>query len=361
MLQCALGVFVVDQFIQYWDTLDGFLTWLFSQETKVPLAKLMQGLAGVITAVVSALGFYKAWLFAEKRLGLRLEEFIKDEEKRLSDARSVLRDAQDTNLVFRRAERRILTNSELRSALRHLSFKRPDAAKFQLEEAITLANNRESLARDKADLHKKQAALAHLLLGALADEKENHTASLSHFRAALEFDENDLDALEYCGMQLLKLGDAALARGYFDKLAEEAGKVNEPLIESRAYFHRGLTYEVEPQSSPTNANSAYIRAIEAYPEHGPVLDIARVHEARGLANLKLGNVDQAEKSLMLALARYSQINSKNVSKKTSVDSEGLTRIHKFLGELNDLKNGTSTQARIQINVAEKNNDLPEGS
>ncbi|MGD9671553.1 MAG: hypothetical protein AB7U75_21310 [Hyphomicrobiaceae bacterium] len=326
---------------QYAEHIGEILSWLSNPDTTIPVIKLLQGLAAIIGALVSALGFYKAWRFAESKLGKRLSEFLEQEHANVVLARKTVRDFRDKRSAVKHARLKIFTNYELRKALRQVRGAKIGGAEAMLLDSLSRTKEREDLARQKAALHQSQRAMAHLLLGAIEDSRSDHRAALAHFQAALEIDEYDVEALEYLGLQLLKLGDSAQALDEFEKLAEIAKKRGNQLLLAHAYRNCGLAYDAPPNSSPFNANIAYKNAIEAFPSDGPPLDIGYIHELRGRVNIKLKNSGQAHRSLMSALTRYSQIElTRNRDSREA--AEGVRRIHAFLADLDQLQNGTTT-------------------
>ena len=79
----------------------------------------------------------------------------------------------------------------------------------------SLAEHRRKNIEKYRQLHTTQTATSHLFLGAIAATKLEHGAALKHFQDALEIDPHDLEAMEYAGQQLLKLGHPEAALEYF--------------------------------------------------------------------------------------------------------------------------------------------------
>ena len=113
-----------------------FLHWLSNPESTIPVAKLFQALAAIIGALISALGFYKAWRYAERKLGARLSEFLSREEEHLRLARKTVADIRDRRSAIKRDQPTIFSNHELRSALRHVRKRRFAKAETLLGEAL---------------------------------------------------------------------------------------------------------------------------------------------------------------------------------------------------------------------------------
>lgn len=284
------------------------LTWLSNPDTTVPVVRLLQALAAIIGALISALGFYKAWKYAESKLGERLTDFLKKEEDKLAAARKSVAAIRENRSALKQDAPVIFSNRELSAALKEVRKRRFTTAEKLLTDALGRTQERESLAQEKAALHGKQRAMAHLLLGAIADSQNRNDEALAQFQAALQLDEHDSEALEYSALQLLKLGNPSQAFTEFERLAQIAANSGNPLLQARALRGCGRAHESMPTPSNANANVAYRDAIAAFPNNGPPLDIAYIHELRGLANMKIrNNKNQAFKSLMEALTRYSKL------------------------------------------------------
>ena len=328
----------LDQYAQH---IGELLSWLSNPDTSIPVFKLLQGLAAVLGALVSALGFYKAWRYAENKLGRRLTEFLAQEEEKLVLARDAIKAIRGERSAVKHERPKLFSNHELRKALKHVRKRRFASAETILNDAITRTKEREDLARRKTALHEKQRAMAHLLLGAMADARNDHRAALVHFQTALQIDNHDVEALEYVGLQLLKLGDTAQALAEFEKLAEIAEGRGDALLLAHAYRNCGLAHEAQPQPGYYKANIAYRDAIYAFPQGGPPLDIAYMYELRGGVNIKLGNRGLANQSLMLALTRYSPL-ATGRTRDSKEAAEGLQRIHAAQAQLQSIQNGAQS-------------------
>ena len=198
------------------------LTFLSNPNSTIPVVTLLQAIAAVLGASISVLGFYKAWRYAESKLGERLTDFLANEEEKLVAAREAVKKVRGERSAVKHAQTKIFSNYELRTALQHVRKRRFANAENILNEALLRTKEREDIALEKTGLHKKQRAIAHLLLGAIADSKNDHQAALTHFQTALDIDNNDVEALEYVGLQLLKMGNAAQGLAEFIKLSDPA-------------------------------------------------------------------------------------------------------------------------------------------
>lgn len=313
------------------------LLWLSKLEINVTAIQLIQAAGTCVAACVSMYGAYKAWKYAEKRLGRRLDEFLNNEEEKIKEARLAIREAREGRSPAARSLPTIFSNDELQNALKLICKGRSDRAKDMLDEALARSQERADLALAKCELHTKQLAMIHHLLGAIADEQGETQEALYHFKRALDADPNDVDALEYAGFQFVKQGNPAQALIEFGKLEEIARLTNEPLLLAQALRNIGMAYEAPPLFSHANAVSYYRWAVEAFPKDGPPLEFAKLHECRGLANIRAENTNQATRSLIAALAGYEALVRRNGDVGVAA-KEGRDRVTRALRRLQQLQN-----------------------
>jgi tetratricopeptide (TPR) repeat protein len=313
------------------------IAWLSKPETSVPAIKLIQATAALIGATISVLGFYKAWRYAERRLGKRLDEFLDSQEIKLVAARKKLTEVRGVhpNEVFDIST--LLSKRELKTVLKAFGKRFRSPAKYALEEAVTRTSERGHLAQKKEKLHLKEKAVAHLLLGAIADSENQNQAALIHFQSALELDPEDSEALEYAGFQYLKLGSAAEALAAFTKLESLARERRDPLLQAQALTNSGMAFEKLPTPRLRNASIAYGSAIGIFPKDGPQVELARIYERRALVSIELGYRPLAHECLMHALARYAE--HERTRKRRRAEQPGTTRILAALKTLEQMNNG----------------------
>lgn len=328
------------------------IAWLSKPETSVPAIKLIQAFAAFIGATISVLGFYKAWRYAEKRLGKRLEEFLEHREDNLDIARSKLKEARDQRSGEQFDVADFLTRRELRTVLKSLGKRFRSPAKSALKEAVARTEERSRLAHKKEELHLKERGLAHLLLGAIADSERDHQAALIHFQSALELNPDDAEALEYVGFQYLKLGSATEALAAFAKLEEFARNRGSLLLQAQAHRYCGMAQEKLPTPRLGLANAAYGAAIAVFPHNGPQIELARIYESRALVSMELGFRRQTNECLMHALARYAE--HERLQKRRQPDRSGTTRILAALKKLEEMNNGAPTTTSFG------DGDIPRG-
>jgi tetratricopeptide (TPR) repeat protein len=312
------------------------IAWLSKPETNIPAIKLIQATAALLGAIISVLGFYKAWKFAEKRLGKRLDEFLDHEEEKLQEARNAIRALREQRSIASNRSR-LFSNGELRSALRLVGKRRYGAAKLELTEALSRTQERADLADKKRDLHERQRAMAHMLLGAVADAENDHGTALTHFQSALTINADDLEAREYVGIELLKLGNPVQALDEFSKLAELAERVENKLLQAQALRNCGLALEALPVPARRDAYSSYKDAISLYPPNGSPLELAQIYELCASASLRLTWRRRTYSNLMHALTSYSAI-AYGENNEAKIAREGVERVMAALKELQVLPN-----------------------
>lgn len=288
-------------------------------EPTSPMVDFLRGVAATLAALVSAYSIYKAWRYAEKRLGLRLNEFIDKEEDKLAVVRDNIRLYRVRHGTLFEGDMNIYTDGELNEILARFKNNRVFKIEQKLEKALQKSLVREDKARKKVALHREQRAVAHLLLGARLVRRGEHLDALTQFKNALLLNPNDLEALDYAGHQHIRLGEPDQARQIFqniiditDSKLETAGPGDElepiQLVQSRAYRSLGLAYEALDNPENLNAYNAYTSAVEIFPEtYGPLIDLADMHLLRGQVALKQGFTKAAPASLNLALDRFERI------------------------------------------------------
>jgi len=349
------------------------IAWLSKPETSVPAIKLIQAFAALLGATVSVLGFYKAWKYAEKRLGKRLDEFLEQEEQKLNSSRETVRAIREGHSVAASARPKLFSNGELQSALKLIGKRRFSAAKASLVDTLSQTRQRSELADRKSALHSRQRAVTHLLLGALADAESDHQTAMIHFQSALEIDEEDAEALEYIGFQYLRLGNAPQALAAFQGLEELAASKGEALLKAKAAYFCGMAIESLPNPQLLNANQAYARAIASFPQNGPQLELARIHESRGLVAARLGFHVLANAQLMHALARYAEHERIHSRGKKPKEPTGTERVIEALHRLQQSNAGATdgdgsgngdgngaSQPQLPLSQQQPPDQLPDG-
>lgn len=332
----------MDFWTQYADQVGDFITWVTSPESQIPVLRLLQGIGGFIGAVVSLIGLVKAYRYAESRMGDRLTEFISREEKGVAQSRKILKAFRDERSAVKPTQNQLFTNFELDKALKLVRRKRFQRVETTLGKSVEDANERAILARSKAVMHDNQRAMAYLLLGAVADRREDHVTALAHFHAALEINPQDPEALEYTSVQQLKIGDAPQALVTSMNLVKVAEACGDRTLAAHAYRNCGMAHERLPVPSYSNANNAYLAALSSFPADAKPYEVAFVHELRGKANMRIQRRGtQAYNSLMAALRLYTQTGSRDPEA-----VRGAARVHEALTELQAIR--TTSQSVLEV-------------
>lgn len=270
----------------YLKDVGSLLTWLSKIETSITALQVIQGLAASLGIILSTLGIVKAWRYAEKRLGKRLEEFLEAQEDKIATARQALQIAQKRRAIGRSGPTALPTRRELKVVLEPMGTNLFFSSKSALNNALKRTIDREGLANKKRELHAKQKAMVHLLLGAVASTENDHDSARRNFNAALSIDDHDVEAIEYLGFEYLRADDGDRALAQFEKLETIARARGNALLVSKALRNCGLAQLKPPNSSHYNANRAYLNAMREFPSTGPALELALIHELRGMANLR---------------------------------------------------------------------------
>jgi tetratricopeptide (TPR) repeat protein len=300
------------------------------------LTKVLQAIAAVVTILTGVYAIYKAIKFAERRLASRLRTFLQREEKRLvNGCRKVLTD-NEKPWRLRPGIEPIYTNRELNRALIKLRFGKKAKAQEALEEALKLIDQRIDTAINWKGTHERQKALAHLLLGSIADSNHDLNKALEHFETALRIDGNDLDALKYAGMQLLKMENANDALTYFIKLGVKAKEKSNPLIEARSFVWQARTlFKLGTLTHLNRANALLRQVIFNFPRSMSLLEQAEVHEFHGLVRRGLTRSRVSIESYQKAREIYESLlyRQGRVGKDAR---EGLDRVKNTLSELRQI-------------------------
>jgi tetratricopeptide (TPR) repeat protein len=206
----------------YQDKVDGF-------------AKLLSPL---ITIASGSYAIYKGLRFADGQLHLRLQEFLKREEKRLRSARSQLRARIERPGPVRAFEEPTFLVEPMQRAVGELGWARyfwsarlPFAEK-NLETSILEIEKQLELWKGHDDYYKRQLSAAHLLKGAISaanasnsrksgqNDRPHNITALTHFVEALKIDPMDIEALEYAALTRIQLKDFNAAKFDVDRIID---------------------------------------------------------------------------------------------------------------------------------------------
>ncbi len=272
----------------------------------------LQGFAATVTIFTGGYGIYKWWSYAERRLFLRLTEYIEREEHRLAEARILLLNSLKRLEPHTPTIGPLFASGQMCYALRQMSWGWGDEAESNLLEVVAKADRQKLLALRKAEFHDKEKATAHVLIGALADARGQHGVALDHFNQAMAIDSGDAEAFEYVAHQKLRLGEPQAALEQFEQLEKIGKKQKDRGIVSRSRLGQGQAYLALPIPQPLNAMSCFEGAIEQFPENGDRVDLALLYEMEACVRHRrpLAHVIEARARYKTAESIYSTVRTR---------------------------------------------------
>ena len=313
-----------------------FETWAAIVAQIVPGVEASKVLSVLVPLAPAAYGILIKWRNSGYRRLDRLEEFLAEQEKRVTGARAQLSALAQIPSPDKAINKPIFDSRKLGQALRRMHWGFGSAATNALDGAVEISGERAKLASAQRKDHEQRKALAHLLLGARAASKNFSDANernamrskaLAEFDKALQINPEDAQALEYSGLILLEIANPAGALERFTELVslrESAGGADL----ARAYRLQASAYE--NLSTPLNgsANNALSSAIQHLPPNDP-LELAMTHEHQGQVRMKMKNANlAANRSFQKALTSYQSM------KDTREGKAGLERVNSSLATLN---------------------------
>lgn len=304
--------------------------------------KVLQSIAAIVGILSGSFGIWQALRFAEKRLAERLQEYLERDEQRLREARTTLLGAVTKGVPRRPNIKPVFLSDALSKAMRQLKWGRIGPAQDSLVAALKLAGEKEEAAGRLAEQHRKQKAAAHLLLGAIADSKKDHLSSLQHFKAALEINPDDVEALEYAGLQSLFIPDPTSALGYFTKIVAIGAQGGDLLLSARAKVLQARAHHALAQPNYTTANQILLGVVQSLPPAMQTIERARIHEFHGDTRRE-ARFANALDSYVDALAHYAQALHSPAT--ASEAAAGKERTTKWIAALNQ---GPQAQAAVAI-------------
>lgn len=266
------------------ETLCQALTWLTENELAARklndlLIKLGQGSTGGIGAVarflkdygqliVGLLGFsfgaYRWWLYHERVLHKRLDDYISARDARLRDVRSKALETIQRPAPGQGLQAPSFIDRELASVLREnqwdnttLALSVNSSAEWQLSKAVENIKRKLTIAEREAVSLRQELCTAYGLRGAVASARagaERHAMALSYFRNALSLPghANDIQLKELEAHQLRKLGHFDAAESAYERVIELARDL--PSERDRdVVVARAKRYLAEIDARPLNA------------------------------------------------------------------------------------------------------------
>ena len=331
--------------------------WVFLS-TGWDAAKVITAIAGIVTITSTGIGIYLKYRTTGRQLVKRILEFIHSQEQRLAGTRSTLNSMALLPSPARETAAPVFPVRDLEPTLKRLKWGNIKRAQGAIDTAANRAGDQAAVATKRAEQQKKEEALAHLMLGAIEASRQSgdsgelsqaRTRALGEFNKALAIDAKDPDALQYAGLMLLQMGNAAGALERFNTLIELIKDGTDRLRIARAYRLQASAFEHHPIPTWGNANSALIKALENYPQDAPQLELAEAHEQHGDVRTKLGSSGSAgvaNQSYQNALILYHAIRS------GPAGAQGATRVTDKIALLNNVRsdgaNGSAASLQMPM-------------
>jgi tetratricopeptide (TPR) repeat protein len=266
------------------ETLCQALTWLTENELAARklndlLIKLGQGSTGGIGAVaqflkdygqliVGLLGFsfgaWRWWLYHERVLHKRLDDYISARDARLKDVRSKALETIQRPAPGQTAQAPSFIDRELASVLREnqwgnttLALSVNSSAEWQLSKAVENIKRKLQIAEREAVSLRQELCTAYGLRGAVASARagaERHATALTYFRNALSLPghANDIQLKELEAHQLRKLGHFVAAEVAYERVIELARDLHSER-DRNVIVARAKRYLAEIDAKPWNA------------------------------------------------------------------------------------------------------------
>ena len=318
--------------------LSGLATaWAF-MTTSWDAAKIIGAVAGAVTIASTGTGIYLKYRTSGRQLVKRMLEFIHSGEKRLAEARQTLGAMAVLPSPALPEGTPVFPQHVLAPALKRMKWGRTQAASGALARAIAVAEERTRIALARAEHQRKEQALAHLMLGAInasrqivdpSEAAHSRALALAEFDKALAIDPEDLDGLQYAGLMLLQMTNAAGALERFNRLIELSADASHALRLARAYRLQASAYASLPTPRLGNANSSLIGSLAAYPNSADPIEVANTHEQHGDVRTKLKTYGVANQSYQHALTIY------HAHRVTDAGADGIKRVGGKIAGLNN--------------------------
>lgn len=213
-------------------------------------------------------GIYRWWKYREAMLHRRLEEYLRENDRRLADGQSYVLSALQRPGPGQRFKLPLFASAELQSVFRERSWDRTavaaniqSSAGWQLSRAIEGIERRIEVADRTVGSLRSQLATAHILKGAIAASGEpkspngsnvdSNLDALHSFRTALQIpgQEQNLVAKELEAHQLRKLSEFEKARQAYSEVQRLAVTAtdyrSQRLAVARAKRHQAEVYQAQ--------------------------------------------------------------------------------------------------------------------
>ncbi len=307
----------------------------FANDWRQTLDPVIWAVASILALVPGTVALVKWRYYRRSQLQPRIEDFLKEEEERLSDAkertvRMTARGALGASIGWRSPNRPIkypiFAEPRLVRAMRQLGWI-GGLRLGKLDQAdrnISLALEKIALQKQRAEQymaqHRRQELAALLLRGAIAASKaskiknsadavEENRKALSFFRNAREINPNDKQAIEYAAHQHRVLGELNEALEGYRSLQELAVGIDPEDAEvlARAWRYEGEILEaqheltgvqqrlVDARQHLEHARDNIASSARDTLDHAAILEVlGRVLEKLGRSTLPARPYEQAE-------------------------------------------------------------------
>lgn len=329
----------------------------------------LERIGGLIVSVLGAIGtifgIVIKWRNSGKNRAKRLEEYLEERERRIYGARSDLREITARPQVQQandQSRHRIFKHNSLQKMAKKKGWVHIFGAKSQLPPAMDRASDGIRVARRAEATAEHELFLARLTHGATKDSLGDHYGALTCFDSALSLRPDDLQALEFAGVQLTLIGSAASAIEHLDRIVDNSGQFTSAMFEqlcvegaevterdikyltrmlakaserkdnlniARAHRSISFAFESEALASNSGARKHAKLATSYYPGNAPTLEVGEAWERLGWLTYKFNSSwgGQAQTELRQAKQLYKTLSSRRLRRSR------IARVEKLIAEV----------------------------
>lgn len=248
----------------------GYLQKLYSNH-KDPVDHGVWALSIGLSAITGTFAIYKSWYYAEFSLPRRLTSLVERRDTLLWNARPALLAAVNDAAADSQRSAPVFFFYPIHKLLSDVGFRRPRYVGSELIDAIDENKRDLGAVRSRMEELENEIVTGHILKGSLLAAEatlvsrhspdrvaKNHQA-LEEFKAALELNEDDVDALMLAARQSEVLGDDGSALDYSSKMMIAAAKYELPLRQAQALR---LKAEILVKSDWDEARRNIVRGVQ---------------------------------------------------------------------------------------------------
>jgi hypothetical protein len=274
--------------------------------------EIISTLFAVLGALATVLATYIKWRNSGKRRAKRLTEFLKERDARVATARWDLRGISERPMAaieqpsVTTEYSRVFPARALRSQINKRGWRHSLWFGSAIERSIRRSQDRLALAKRATETTQHELFLALLTRGAMYDSRGQHEDAFDHFREALRLKPDDLQALEYAGLQLTLAGSAENSIEFLDAVTiTSASELDDASIgEFSPEAWRRITLGESPISPLEIRYLTRMLVLSA--QKGDDLSLARAHRAIAFSyeSLSAPNLLNAVRHAKLAANNY---------------------------------------------------------